>query len=295
MRVLITGANGQLGYHLQQAFSEHELYLGDVDNFDITNRDLTLRETEIFKPDLIIHGAAYTNVDGAETNKELAYAINVNGSKHVAEAATLVGAKIIAISTDYVFAGNKGTPYLETDEPNPQSYYGKTKYEGEQAVVEIAPKHFICRTAWLYGGPKPRTTTDLTSYPFKNFAVTMLRLGKERESLEVVADQLGGPTYAKDLAEHVKRIAETDVYGIYHVTNAGVTNWADFTREIFRLAGYKTTVNDVTSAHYAAKYPQAAKRPAYSVLGHEALIATDLPDLRPWQDALADFLADYQS
>ena len=294
MKVLITGANGQLGYHLKEVFADHELYLGDVDNFDITNRDLTLRETEAFKPDLIVHGAAFTNVDAAETSKELAFSINVTGSKHIAEAARLVDAKLVAISTDYVFAGDKGLPYLETDKPNPKSHYGQTKYEGELAVREVTPKHFICRTAWLYGGPQPDSGIDFSTYPFKNFVLTMLRLGRERDTIEVVADQVGGPTYAKDLAEYVRRIAETEQYGIYHVTNSGVTNWADFTREIFRLAGYRTSVTDLTSTQYAAKFPQAAKRPSYSVLGHTALQAANLPKPRAWQQALADFMASYQ-
>lgn len=295
MKILITGANGQLGYHLKQTFHEHQLYLGDTDNYDITDRDLVLRETEMFQPDVIIHGAAYTNVDGAETNRDLCRVINVDGSKNVAEAAKTVGAKIVAISTDYVFAGDKGTPYLETDQPHPLSYYGQTKYEGEQAVVATTPQHFICRTAWLYGGPKPTAKTDLANLGIKNFVYTMLRVGQTVETMAVVGDQIGAPTYAHDLAKTVKELIETDHYGIYHITNSGQTTWAEFAQAIFNTVGYPTTVSPITSAEWETQHPTATKRPGYSVLGHQALIEAGLTEPRNWQAALDDFLSDWKT
>lgn len=293
MKILITGANGQLGYHLQQAFSEHQLYLGDTHNYDITDPEIVMRETTAFQPDVIIHGAAYTNVDGAETNRELCRAINVDGSKNVAEAAKAIGAKIVAISTDYVFAGDKGTPYLETDQPNPISFYGQTKYEGEQAVMAATPQHFICRTAWLYGGPKPTSQIDFTTVGIKNFVYTMLRVGQGKQSMQVVGDQVGGPTYAHDLSQSIKSLVETKKYGIYHLTNSDVTSWAEFAQAIFDLAGYPTQVTPITSEQWEAINPSTTKRPHYSVLGHEALLAAGQPDLRHWKDALADFLAEF--
>lgn len=325
MKILITGAKGQLGYHLQQTFAEDELYLGDTDNYDITNRDIVMRETENFKPNLIIHGAAYTNVDGAEANKELCRSINVDGSRNVAEATKAVGAKILAISTDYVFAGDKGSPYTETDRPNPLSFYGQTKYEGEQAIQQTIDRYFICRTSWLYGGPKPapqshfeandqprnpdsrvarhfgihywRTAEndiiEISSAPFKNFVYTMLKVGKDKAEVEVVSDQKGAPTYAKDFADTIKQLVTTDKYGIYHATNSGVTNWADFAQEIFRLAHYDIKVKGITSEVWASKNPQATKRPAYSVLAHQALLAAGLPELRSWQEAVREFLSEF--
>lgn len=293
MKILITGANGQLGYHLQNVFADHELYLGDTHNYDITDRDIVMRETSNFNPDVIIHGAAYTNVDKAEIDKDLCWKINVEGSRNVAEAAKAVDAKMIAISTDYVFAGDKGTPYLESDHPNPLSYYGHTKYEGEKMVAMHAPKHFICRTSWLYGGPKPTKEMDFTQPGMpKNFVLTMLRVGKDKAEMEIVGDQAGGPTYAEDLSLAIKELMGTMQYGIYHLTNSGVTNWADFAQEIFRIAGYDTKVKAITSEEWAAKNPQSTERPKYSVLGHDHLIGLGMTDLRSWQDALADYLSE---
>ncbi len=292
MKVLITGANGQLGYHLKQTFAEHELFLGDTENYNITNRDLVMRETELFNPDLIIHAAAYTNVDKAETDRELCQLINVDGSRHVAEAAKQAGAKIVAISTDYVFAGDKGSPYLETDQPNPLSFYGQTKYEGEEAVRQTAEQHFICRTSWLYGGPKPLAISNFNDMPFKNFVYTMLRVGRDKNEVQVVADQFGSPTYANDLAEKIKELIKTEVYGTYHTTNSGQTNWAEFTETIFKLSRYNTTVKHITSEEWEAISPSATKRPRYSVLGHDNLLKAGLADVRPWRAAITDFLCE---
>lgn len=293
MKILITGAGGQLGYHLQEALPEHELFLGDVENYDITKRDVVLKQTEEFAPQLIIHAGAYTNVDGAQANKELCRAINVDGSRNVALAAKLVGAPIVAISTDYVFAGNGNSPYSEKDEPNPVSYYGQTKLDGETAIKEITDQYFICRTAWLYGGPQPDADTNFSSSKIKNFVYTMLRVGRERAEVEVVSDQVGSPTYAKDLAQTIKKLSATGLYGTYHITNRGQTDWANFAQAIFNLAQYKTKVLPIRTKEWEQKNPAATKRPAYSVLGHNALLEAGLTDLRDWQEALTDFLGEY--
>lgn len=304
MKILITGAKGQLGYHLKEAFAADELYLGDADNYDVTNRELVLKETERFDPDIIIHAAAYTNVDKAEQEKELCATVNVTGTRHVAEAAKTVDAKLVALSTDYVFAGDKGSPYLESDKPNPLSYYGQTKYEAEQIVAQTSLKHFVVRSAWLYGGPRPtrqrrpeRSVASLPAQvegrPFKNFVYTMLRTGKQQSQVAVVADQLGSPTYANDLAQTIKRLVGTLQYGVYHVTNTGFVSWADFAKEIFRHAGYETTVLPITTPEWEKRNPGSSKRPAYSVLGHEHLLEVGLGELRSWQEALADFLAEF--
>jgi dTDP-4-dehydrorhamnose reductase len=293
MKILITGANGQLGYHLKQSFAAHELYLGDTENYDITNAETVDRETEQFQPDLIIHGAAYTYVDGAEANQELCRQINVEGSRNVAKAAKSVGAKMVAISTDYVFAGDSQTPYKETDTPNPLSFYGQTKYEGELAVSETLDQYFICRTSWLYGGPKPSPTNNIDA-PYKNFVYTMLRAGRNNDQLAVVSDQVGAPTYAHDLAQTLVQLVATDKYGIYHITNSGTTNWADFAERIFELATYKTIVKHISSQEWATQNPNATKRPGYSVLAHDALKVADLEDVRSWDQAAADFLSEYK-
>jgi dTDP-4-dehydrorhamnose reductase len=293
MKLLITGANGQLGYHLKQVFHNETLYLGDTDNYDITDAALVLRETEQFQPDVIIHAAAYTNVDKAEIDRELCEKINVEGSRNVALAAKAVGAKLVAISTDYVFSGDSQTPYKETDTPNPVSSYGQTKFDGEKAVQETLSEHYICRTSWLYGGPKPTPETDFTTAGLpKNFVNTMLRVGKTKDEVSVVADQQGGPTYAHDLALKIKELIKTDKFGIYHITNSGVTNWADFATAIFKTARYTTTVKHVSSVEWELLTPSTTKRPAYSVLAHDNLLAAGLADTRNWQDALADYLSE---
>ncbi len=294
MKVLITGANGQLGYHLKQVFADQELFLGDTTNFDITNADLVMQVVEQFKPDVIVHAAAYVNVDKAEVDKELCFKVNVDGSKNVAKAAQRVRAKMLAISTDYVFSGDAKAPYAESAEPSPLSYYGQTKYEGEKMVMANCSNYFICRTSWLYGGRKPTPEMDFAQPGLpKNFVLTMLRVGKDKEVMEIVGDQLGGPTYAQDVAETVSKLAKTEAYGVYHLTNTGVTSWATFATEIFSLVGYKTAVKPITSDVWLRMNPQATKRPAYSVLGHKKIIELGIGDLRPWQEALKDYLSEY--
>lgn len=308
MKILITGAKGQLGYHLQKVLDSHELFLGDTDNYDITKPEIVMAQTARFQPEVIIHAAAYTNVDGAETQKELCRAINVDGSRNVAEAAKSVNAKIVAISTDYVFAGDKDSPYLESDPPNPISYYGQTKLKGEEAVRSTTNQYYICRTAWLYGGPKPIRQNrlegedrprdldyfniDADNPPFKNFVYTMLKIGRGKDRIRVVQDQIGSPTYAADLAETISQLIKTNNFGTYHITNGGHTNWADFAREIFRLAKYSTTVSDLTSEQWAKKNRESTKRPAYSVLANKKIREIGLPPLRDWHGAIGDFLSE---
>lgn len=294
MKILITGANGQLGYHLQQVLAKHELFLGDSHNFDITNQRLVNEQTMQFKPEIVIHAAAYTNVDGAEVNRELCQAVNVDGSRFVAEAANAVGAKIIAISTDYVFAGDQQTPYQETDQANPISFYGQTKYDGEQAVIKANSRHFICRTSWLYGGPKPKSADELKNSSIKNFVYTMLKIGQNHPTVEVVSDQIGAPTYAQDLAKTIEGLMATDRFGIFHLTNSGQTTWADFATTIFKLAKYKTVVKPIQSEQWELAHPTSTKRPRYSVLGHQALNLAGQPIMRSWEVAIADFMSEFK-
>lgn len=230
------------------------------------------------QPDVIINCAAYTNVDGCEVNTDLAYQANAIGPRNLAIAASEVGAKLVHVSTDYVFDGNATKPLTEFDTPNPVSAYGRTKLAGEEFVKQFASKFFILRTAWLYGDGK-------------NFVKTMLRLAETHDEVSVVCDQKGSPTSAVELAKMIHFLEGTENYGIYHATCEGDTNWADFTEEIFRLKGLSTKVNHVTSEEYAAMNPAAANRPKYSILDNYMLrLVTEDFCMADWKDALQDYL-----
>lgn len=219
----------------------------------------------------------HTNVDACEQQWDLAYQINAIGPRNLSIAASAVDAKLVHVSTDYVFEGNGTVPYTEFDEPNPVSAYGKTKLEGERFVKEFAKKYFICRTAWLYGDGK-------------NFVKTMLRLSESYEQVNVVCDQLGTPTSAKELAGMIRHLEGTENYGTFHATCEGDTNWAAFTEEIFRLTGKNTKVNHVTSEQYAQMNPASAKRPAFSILDNYMLKLTSDYRMAHWEDALKEYL-----
>lgn len=229
------------------------------------------------KPDAIINCAAFTAVDACETNVDAAYKINAIGPRNLSIAATDVGAKLMHISTDYVFAGNSSSPYIEFDTPNPQSMYGMTKLAGENFVKEFATDYFIIRTAWLYGDGK-------------NFAKTMLRLAETHDVIKVVNDQIGSPTSAAELAKMIAYLLPTDNYGLFHGTCEGICSWADFTNEIFRLAGKSTTVDAVTTMQYMEEHPESAKRPAYSVLENYMLKLTTDFQMADWKDAIASYI-----
>lgn len=287
-KVLVTGCNGQLGRAIQKEYAgQVEFILTDVaegeniTSLDITDIDAVMTLALDKKPDVIINCAALTNVDGCEKMWDLAYKINAIGPRNLAIAATTVGAKLVHVSTDYVFAGTERAPRTEFDEPNPISAYGKTKLEGEHFVRQFAEKFFILRTAWLYGDGK-------------NFVKTMVRASKTHDEVSVVCDQFGSPTSAVELAKMIHFLEGTDNYGIFHATCEGETNWADFTEAFYKKLGIKTKVNHITSQEYATMNPDAAKRPAYSNLDNYMLrLTTDQFAMANWEDALDVYLKDF--
>ncbi|MEG0804076.1 MAG: dTDP-4-dehydrorhamnose reductase [Pygmaiobacter sp.] len=295
MKILISGANGQLGTELRRVLELGKSELGllpiellgaevacyDVDTLDITKQSTCRRVLSAEKPDVVINCSAFTNVDGCETNPDAAFAVNAIGPRNLAITCEELGIKLVHISTDYVFAGTEAQPRCEYDSPNPVSMYGKTKLLGETYVQQFCSRYFILRTAWLYG------------YAGKNFVKTMLRAGKANGALTVVNDQLGNPTNAADLAHHILKLSATTEYGLYHCTGEGVCSWYDFTAEIIRLSGMKVTVTPCTSDEYAAAHPEAARRPAYSALDNKMLRVGTGNEMREWKEALACFFENY--
>lgn len=283
MKYFITGTGGQLGFDvkrelIQRGVPESDIAAPRSSELDITNAEAVENYVENFRPDVIFHCAAYTNVDGAESDAENCYKINVEGTKNLVQAAEQVDAKIVYISTDYVFDGENPEPYEVNDKANPQSVYGKTKYEGELAVQKY-PKHFIVRIAWVFG---------LNGH---NFVKTMLKVAKNHTEVSVVDDQIGSPTYTVDLARFLVDLAESDKYGIYHATNEGFCSWADFTEEIYRDADISTKVKKVSTEEYIkiAGHPQA-KRPHYSRLGKDSIEKNGFDKLPTWQDATKRYI-----
>lgn len=287
-KVLVTGCNGQLGRAIQKEYAGDVTFIltdvaeGEgITSLDITDIDAVMSLVLNEKPDVIINCAALTNVDGCEKMWDLAYKINAIGPRNLAIAATAVGAKLVHVSTDYVFAGTERTPRTEFDTPDPISAYGKTKLEGEQFVRQFAEKFFILRTAWLYGDGK-------------NFVKTMVRVAKTHDEVSVVCDQFGSPTSAVELAKMIHFLEGTDNYGIFHATCEGETNWADFTEAFYAKLDITAKVNHITSEEYAKMNPEAAKRPAYSNLDNYMLrLTTDQFAMANWEDALDVYLKDF--
>lgn len=278
-KILVTGANGQLGREISNLYESKgmEVIRTDVEELDITDIKATVKLIEEVKPEIIINCAAYTNVDACEKNVELAYKINAIGPRNLSIAAAKVDAKLCHISTDYVFEGNGTRPYIEFDAPNPISMYGKSKLEGEEFVKQFAKKYFIIRTAWLYGDGK-------------NFVKTMLNLSKTHDVINVVNDQVGSPTSTKVLAGIIDELIFTENYGTFHGTCEGSCSWADFTKEIFRLTNTATKVNAVTTEEYREMNPASAPRPAYSILENYMLKLTTDHMAADWHDAIAEYI-----
>ncbi|EKN71356.1 dTDP-4-dehydrorhamnose reductase [Neobacillus bataviensis LMG 21833] len=276
MRVVVTGAAGQLGQDvmLELARKNHEAIGTDRTKLDITNEADVFAFIGEVKPDVILHCAAYTNVDAAEENEELAYQINASGTEYLAKAAAQVGAKILYVSTDYVFDGTASEPYEVNQQTKPLGAYGRTKLAGEELLQKNLKEFFIVRTAWVFG------------IHGNNFVKTMLRLGAERGEVGVVHDQVGSPTYTVDLARFMVELMDTDKYGIYHATNSGVCSWYEFAVEIFKQAVMNVTVNPLTSD----QFPRPAARPQYSVLNKNKIKEKGLTPLRDWKEALAAYL-----
>lgn len=275
-KILVTGCNGQLGRAINlelQKNSELEFVNTDVGELDITNVDQVLELVREVKPYAVINCAAHTAVDACETDVENAYRINAIGPRNLSIAARETGAKMVHVSTDYVFDGKAERPYVEFDATNPEGIYGKTKLAGENMVKEFADKYFIFRTAWLYGDGK-------------NFVKTMLRLSETNDTVRVVKDQVGSPTSTKELAGAIAHLLFTENYGLFHATCEGDCSWAQFTEEIFRLAGRKTRVIPITSEEFGAKAP----RPAYSILENYMLKLTTDYQFADWHDAIEVYL-----
>ena len=274
-KILVTGCNGQLGREIQKEYGQEDVLLvcTDVGDLDISDNAQVMRYMREQQPDVIINCAAYTAVDACEKEWDLAYRINAIGPRNLAIASREVGAKLVHISTDYVFEGNADKPYTEFDEVHPVSAYGRTKLEGERFVQQFAERYFILRTAWLYGDGN-------------NFAKTMLRLAESHDEVRVVCDQFGSPTSTAELAKAIHHLEPSENYGLFHATCEGSCSWADFAEEVFLLAGKSTKVVRVTTEEYASP----TRRPAYSVLDNYMLRLTADYRMADWKDALRAYL-----
>lgn len=278
MKVLVTGVNGQLGYDVVKELKRRKIvYIAaGRTEFDITDADATKKFIKENMPDAVIHCAAYTAVDRAEDEPEKAFAVNAEGTRNIALVCREIDAKMIYISTDYVFDGSAERPYEVDDKKAPLGVYGKSKAKGEEYVCNILEKFFIVRISWVFG------------INGSNFVKTMLKIGKEREKISVVNDQIGSPTYTADLAKLLCDMVITDKYGVYHATNeGGVISWYDFACEIFRRAGYTTEIRPVTTEEYGLS---KALRPKNSWMSKECLIKNGFHLLPDWKDALKRYL-----
>lgn len=275
MKILITGSNGMLGHDLIDVLkSKHELILTTSKTLDITDKDNTIEFIKENKPDIVINSAAYTDVDGCETNQDLAYGVNGDGVRNLALGCKEVDCPLVHVSTDYVFDGTARDPIEEDGEIGPISVYGKSKLRGEEAIQDILDKYFIIRTAWLYG------------INGKNFPKTMLELAQNHSEITVVYDEVGTPTYTPDLAYGISQLIETDYYGIYHLTNSGQCSWCEFARYIFEIAGCDVKVIPVT----ASEFSRPAPRPSYSVLRNKKWIENGFEPLRSYKEAIKDYI-----
>ena len=277
MRILLTGSNGQLGYYLQKSLKRdgHDLLLTDGQSMDITNLNKTYTTITRLNPEIVIHAAAYTNVDQCEAFPDEAFRVNVLGTRNIAVTCNAIKAKLIYISTDFVFDGEKAEPYTEFDVPNPLNIYGKTKLAGEEYVKSLLNQYFIIRTSWLYG------------FQGENFVNTIAGIARAKGKLEVVDDQTGSPTFAGDLADVVSKLVNTDYYGTYHCSNEGACTWFEFAEKILELAGINLVEIKPISTQ---QLNRPAPRPKYSVLKNYMLELQNMQKMPYWQDALKGFL-----
>lgn len=284
MKLVITGSRGQLGNELlsiiksgyaeigaiPEGYNIDEVTAVDIDELDISNLEATRDFLMKVQPDAVINCAAFTNVNACETEQEVAYKANAEGPRNLAIVCEEIGAKLVHISTDYVFSGDGNTPYKENDPTDPCGAYGKTKEQGEKFVLDNCKKAFIMRVAWLYG------------YVGKNFVKTMITVARNNGAVKVVNDQFGNPTSANDVAYHILKLLNTENYGIYHCTNNGICSWYDFASRIIEKAGVDATVSPCSTE----EYPTPAKRPAYSALDNANLRKTIGDEMRDWQTAV---------
>ena len=298
MRILVTGARGQLGNELRRILESGEAEIGaiskdyrvavvdfvDSDALDISDTVAVHQWFESHEPyDLTINCAAVTNVDGCEGNESLAYQVNTFGAENLAREVERTGGKFVHVSTDYVFPGTEATPRAEDDPVCPISAYGRSKWAGEVLVRAACKSSFIVRTAWLYG------------YVGKNFVKTMLRLARQNGKISVVDDQMGNPTSANDLAYEILALALTENYGTYHCTNEGTCSWYDFACAAVDLAGIPCDKEPISSEEYKRRFPQSAERPRYSSLENKHLAQTIGNRMRPWKEALTTYIRNLQS
>ncbi|WP_339257589.1 dTDP-4-dehydrorhamnose reductase [Paenibacillus sp. FSL R5-0713] len=281
-RVMVTGAAGQLGYDVVKTFEAegHQVLACDKNQMDITDQQQCTDIITTFRPHIIIHCAAFTAVDQAEADEDTAFAINASGTRNIAVAAESMKAKLVYISTDYVFDGSGSTPYQEYDVTNPQSVYGKSKLAGERLVQSLCTQWFIIRTSWVFG------------VHGNNFVKTMLELMVKRPQLQVVHDQQGSPTYTVDLARFIHLLSVSEKYGIYHASNSGTCTWYEFAK-VIREEASKQSVFEPTAELTPCtteQFPRPAPRPAYSVMDHLAIRTNGLQPLRHWREALIAFL-----
>ena len=284
-KLLITGCRGQLGSDLLKAFADRYMIWGvDIEDFDIGDADAVNDALYSFSPDIILHAAAYTNVDDCESNPKLAMHINTDGTKYIAAACKKIGAKLIYYSTDYVFSGDTDTPYVETDTPAPKTVYGKSKLAGEQHVAEILEDYLILRLAWVYGAKG------------KNFVRTMIKLGWEQEKtardggiitpLKVVNDQTGNPTWTWEIVRQTQLVLEKNLTGICHCTSQGEATWYEFAKAIFDTLNMHVQIKPCTTE----EYPRPAPRPKYSVLKNKRLQDAGIDIMKHYREALTEFL-----
>lgn len=297
MKVLVTGSHGQLGNELKRCLETMESEIGpipeeyrnanidyiDYDSLDISDEHaVAVWFAEHGPYDLVVNCAAITNVDGCESAEAAAFKVNAIGPMYLAQQCAMADTKLVHVSTDYVFPGTDPEPRSESDAARPISAYGRTKWAGELLAADACPRTFIVRTAWLYG------------YVGKNFAKTMIRLARERGVISVVADQMGNPTSASDLAFEILKIAQTEEYGVYHCTNEGTCSWFDFACAVVDAAGISCKKSPLTSVEYKKLFPGSADRPAFSSLDNRRLRETIGDDMRPWQEALRTYMENLQ-
>ena len=281
MKIILLGSSGQLGKEFEKFLSQNKsvvLYSFSHNELDILNLDTLLNEFKDVKPDVVINCAAYTKVDKAEEEQDLAYRVNAIGSKNVSFAAFRVNAKIVYFSTDYVFDGNKGSPYIEFDKPNPLSIYGKSKLLGEKYTKEINPNHLILRISWLYG------------IRGDNFVKTIIKLSRENKLLRVVDDQIGTPTYTLDVVKQTWELVEKDYVGLFHSSNEGAVSWFGFANEIVKKLNLNVDVVPIKTEEYKTK----AIRPKYSVLDNYLLKLENLNMMENWEKAFKNFVEKYK-
>jgi dTDP-4-dehydrorhamnose reductase len=276
VKLLVLGAGGMLGHDVVRAVTQANVDVVGLSHgeLDVTNADAVSGALHEHGPDAVINCAAYTNVDGAESEPDLALAVNGEAAGHVARAASALEIRVVYVSSDYVFDGTKGAPYLESDETNPLSAYGRSKLAGEQATIAANQRHFVVRSSWLFGAHG------------RNFVQTMLGLGEELGEVVVVRDQVGSPTYTGHLAEAIVRLADTHAYGIHHVAGGGHCSWFEFAQEIFRQAGTQCRVLSCTTEETGRPAP----RPAFAPLDTE--FEGQAVRLPSWQEGLAGYLAE---